>query len=468
MGTGKEREMDLERRPPTAPAREDEDLERPPVEGLALDAAHHPRAAADAGWLSDTPFRDFLMGGFECSNHVLEDGRRLDLLASTRHDELAETDYRRMLDAGMTIARDGIRWHRIEPTRGTWDLASARPMVRAARRTGIHVIWDLLHFGWPDHVDPFAPDFPQRLAELALRFAELLAEVGDPAPAVAPVNEISFFSFAGGEAGFFNPFQHRRGDELKVQLVRAALAAGRAVRSVLPRARLLHTDPIIHVVARPDRPRDRAAAEAHEGAQYHAWDMISGRRAPELGGTPEDLDVLGLNYYIHNQWFYPGGHGSMIPPSSAHSRPVHHLIVEACARYRRPAIIAETGIEDAARAPWLAFMMHEARAALRAGADLRGLCLYPIVNHPGWSDDRHCHNGLWDYADARGERVADPALAAELARQRSLMAGFDPLRPGDEPAPDLARLDPIAETIAKATETDREGAARGRGRAGKD
>ena len=38
------------------------------------------------------------------------------------------------------------------------------------------------------------------------------------------------------------------------------------------------------------------------------------------------------------------------------------------------------------------------------GVPLVGLCLYPIVNHPGWDDDRHCQNGLWDYADANGGR----------------------------------------------------------------
>src|SRR5581483_2122150 len=38
-------------------------------------------------------FEGVFLGGFECSCQRLEDGRRLDLLARTRHDELAREDY---------------------------------------------------------------------------------------------------------------------------------------------------------------------------------------------------------------------------------------------------------------------------------------------------------------------------------------------------------------------------------------
>ena len=37
-------------------------------------------------------FNSFFMGGFEWSTHKDRNGRRLDLIASTRHDEFAEAD----------------------------------------------------------------------------------------------------------------------------------------------------------------------------------------------------------------------------------------------------------------------------------------------------------------------------------------------------------------------------------------
>jgi hypothetical protein len=79
--------------------------------------------------------------------------------------------------------------------------------------------------------------------------------------------------------------------------------------------------------------------------------------------------------------------------------------------------VAETGIEDEARPQWLRYICQEVRAAMREGAQIEGVCLYPIVNHPGWDDDRHCYNGLWDYANEKGEREIYQPLAQELHEQ---------------------------------------------------
>jgi hypothetical protein len=174
-------------------------------------------------------------------------------------------------------------------------------------------------------------------------------------------------------------------------------------------------------VPHADRPQDRHAAEAHRLAQYSALDMIAGRTHPELGGREEYLDVLGVNYYVHNQWVYPGGHGTMIEPSHVQYRPVWQMLQEVHERYGRPLFIAETGIEDDARPAWLRYIGYEVRRAIREGVPLEGLCLYPVVNHPGWDDDRHCYNGLWDYADESGAREVFQPLARELEAQQRLL-----------------------------------------------
>lgn len=413
--------------------------------------------AASGSARRDPLFRSFFSGGFECSTHWSRHGYRHDMIVQTRHDEFALADYRRMRAVGMLAARDGFRWHAIESEPGRYDFASARAMIRASLEAGIAVVWDLLHFGWPEHVDVFAPEFPERLAAFARRAAETMREEGIAVPMVAPVNEISFLSFAAGEAGFFNPFARERGDEIKTQFVRGAIQASRAVRDVAPQARLVHTDPIIHVRARPNRPEDAPRAEAHRQSQFESWDMIAGRRRPELGGSPDLLDVLGVNYYVHNQWYVPGGHGTVIWPSSRNYRPVWEMLLDVYARYGRPMFVAETGIEEEARPTWLATIAYEAREALRRGVDLQGICLYPIVNHPGWDDGRHCHNGLWDYADDRGERAIYEPLARELERQTGLMrrVGDRTFDTTDAP-PDLRILDPAAVEVAEATERSRE------------
>ena len=54
------------------------------------------------------------------------------------------------------------------------------------------------------------------------------------------------------------------------------------------------------------------------------------------------------------------------------------------------------------------------------GVPLEGLCLYPIVDYPGWGDDRHCYTGLWGYADDTGHRDIYEPLAQELDHQQRL------------------------------------------------
>ena len=88
------------------------------------------------------------------------DGRRLDLLASTAHDRLVEEDYRSLMRQGISAARDGVRWHLIETAPGCYDWSSLLPMLRAARRMGLQVVWDLCHYGWPDHLDIWSEAFP--------------------------------------------------------------------------------------------------------------------------------------------------------------------------------------------------------------------------------------------------------------------------------------------------------------------
>jgi hypothetical protein len=54
-------------------------------------------------------FTSFLIGGFECSTHRHQHGRRLDLVASTGHDVHAEADYRMLAEHGIRTVRDGLR-----------------------------------------------------------------------------------------------------------------------------------------------------------------------------------------------------------------------------------------------------------------------------------------------------------------------------------------------------------------------
>ena len=96
--------------------------------------------------------------------------------------------------------------------------------------------------------------------------------------------------------------------------------------------------------------------------------------------------------------------------------------MDAFARYRRPIFIAETGTEAAERVPWFRYVCDEVRAAMRAGVPIEGICLYPVLNHPGWDNGRNCPNGMIEFAGRGAPRTVYAPLAAELGRQQALFA----------------------------------------------
>jgi Beta-galactosidase len=362
-------------------------------------------------------FRSFWQAGFECSTHVLKNGTRLDLVTSTRHAEFVKQDFRRIREIGIRVAREGLRWHLIEPEPGQYDFSTAQRILGAAQQEGIQIMWDLLHFGWPDFLDIFEPQWVDSFGNFAEAFARMLrSETSEPA-LIAAVNEISFLSWAGGDKASLNPFAIDRGAELKRQLVRGAIRASQKVLAELPDARLVAPEPVIHISGDPSNPEDLRQAAEYTSAMYEAWDMLSGRAQPELGGSERYLDVIGVNYYDRNQWW---NFGATIWRHEPAYRPFREILLEVYQRYRRPLFVAETGTEDADRPGWLSYIVAEVLAARELGAPVSGICIYPILNHPGWNDDRHCHNGLWDYATDSGAREIYQPLAQEIARHKDL------------------------------------------------
>jgi hypothetical protein len=398
------------------------------MENSSCNGGRHPTATGHGScktFLAMTLFERFFLGGFECSCHRLENGRRLDMLAGTRHDVFAAADYARLRDAGITACREGISWVKSERMPGAFDFSSFSSRLAAARTHGIQVIWDLLHFGWPDDIDVFSVRFPERFARYARAVARWYAsESGEPA-FFAPVNEMSFLAWAGGDVRVMNPFEAARGVELKAQLVRASLEAMSAIRAELPDVRFLQPEPVINIVPSAQHPKTWRRVEADNLLQYQAWDMLAGRVWPSLNGRPDHLDVLGVNFYSDNQFMLDG---STVHRGDPRYKPFSRLLLDVWERYRRPMIVSETGAEGDGRAEWLRYVCEESLAAMEQGVELQGITLYPVIDYRGWADGRDCKNGLWGDADDDGRRSVHVPLLDELQRwEPKLRAARDAL-----------------------------------------
>lgn len=364
------------------------------------------------------PFDSFFMAGFECSSHRRRDGVRLDLIKATAHDKHVLRDYRLCAELGFKTLRDGLRWHLIEKSPGSYDWSSWLPALEAAEAAGVQVIWDLFHYGSPDCVDQAAPDFPERFTDFAVAAIEVQQSVSNRAPLLCPLNEINFLSWAVDDGYFPQVGPGQRG-WFKDQLVRTAITASKAIRERWPGAIIIWAEPLIHIAPHDHRrPTIRGAAQNLQG-MYEAYDWIVGMARPELGGDPSLVDVVGWNFYPHNQWYWKG---PTIPMGHHEYRPLGDMLVEMADRYQKPIFLSETGAEGTGKPSWLHYVCNEVRDAIDRGADVRGICWYPITAYPGWDNSRHAATGLLSTIVADGSRHVDERLLAEFERQRDLLS----------------------------------------------
>ena len=311
-------------------------------------------------------FPTFFLSGFECSTFLWRDKGRRDLSQETQHTSHAEADYRLLHELGIAVAREGIPWPHVDRGARCYDFTCVDPLIAAMNAAQILPIWDLCHYGYPDDADPWRPDFAARFADYCGAAAEhVCARVRGP-HFFTPINEITFWGFAGGEWGWIAPFGDTKTQRLRLRdvLCRAAIAGVKAIREVDPTARMVHVEPVIRVVAPDDRPDLAEAARIEmEDDACHAWDVLAGKANPEFGGAPEVLDIVGANCYSFGQMEYrEHGPHQALGPDDPRIRPLCELLSKVWQRYRRPMIIAETsGLHDG-REEWLKDVMEEALA----------------------------------------------------------------------------------------------------------
>ena len=369
------------------------------------------------------PFASFFQAGFECSSHRRKDGVRLDLIRATSHDKHVASDYSQCAELGLRTLRDGLRWHLIEKSPGKYDWSSWIPALEAAEQLNLQIIWDLFHYGSPDCVDQGAEDFANRFTDFAVAALEVHQSVSGRPPVICPLNEINFLSWAVNE-GYFPRVGPDEPGWIKHQLVRAGIMASRAIKQRWPETIIVWAEPLIHIAPHNQRRPTVRKAEQNLQGMYEAYDWLTGLAEPQLGGDPSLVDVVGLNFYPHNQWYFEG---PTIPMGHHEYKPLSDMLVEVAERYGKPLFISETGAEGSGRPAWLHYVCDEVREAQRRGTDVQGICIYPVTAYPGWDNSRHCEVGLFSSITSDGRRHVYEPLAEELKRQRAIF-GID-----DEP-----------------------------------
>jgi len=367
---------------PTVPAR----LAAPRTSGVPARATHplHPLP----------PVGRTFVAGFESTLHPTAG---VDALDVSGHRGRLRQDLDQLRDAGVRHLRYPLSWHRIERAPGEFDWTETDRVLGELRQRDAVPIVDLVHHtsypGWLD--DGFRDP---RFGRAFLRYAEAVAARYPWLPAYTLFNEPFATLFLAGHEALWPPYD--RGIEgfrrLLLSVLPSLVDAAACWRELLPHAHHVWVDTAEHHCG---TGAGRRHAEVANDRRHVVLDLVTGHeldlRRPFLGplatGAGEALldlptvrvDVLGLDYYCHSEWYYDDA-GSHAPSP----RPVGLAAVARryADRYRLPMMLTETNLRGLPtdRVSWLRYTLEQYEVALAQGVPLHGYCWFPQVDSVDW------------------------------------------------------------------------------------
>ena len=370
----------------------------------------------------------------------------LDVMETSGHSGRWKEDLALLRSCGITRLRYPVRWHRVERWPGLYDWQHTDNVLGFLRDQGFQPIVDLVHHtSYPRWLQGgFAS---ASFGKAYTRYCEAFARRYPWIPAYTLFNEPFTTMFLCGHEGVWPP--HWRGMSRFVELCRNVLPplleASRMFKGMLPAARHIcvevcegHTGQGIRGEAMADLANDR---------RFFILDLIAGRpidldrpfvqQLLEAGGEdllelgPGSMDVLGLDYYAHNEWQFNDGAGVRPTPEPFGFAELARQYYE---RYRLPVMLGETNIRGFStdRASWLKHTLEQAEIAVRNGVPLEGYCWFPFIDSLDWDSllarcDRHIDPVGVYWLDEQLNRRSSPMsdsfrLAARGAPSRSLPA----------------------------------------------
>lgn len=348
-----------------------------------------------------------MMAGFECTYAKVSPNIRLDMLSSTKHDLYCAKDYRLIKEFGMNTVREGLSWHQIDKGNGNYKFDRFESLMAIAAEENIQQIWDLNHFDYPDDLNPFTNDFIERFSKYAREAVKLIRRYQSGTIYLVPINEISFFSWISADRGGWAPFKKgaQNGFRFKSQLVKASIQAMDRIWEVDSNIRFIQVDPFMRRLALPPakKPAIKHVDEFNQIIRFQAWDMLSGKTYPELGGHPRYLDIIGVNYYLHNQeWVisHPNSRKithQMMDWDSSDRVSFAKMLTEIYDRYHRPMVVTETGSFGDNRPSWWQRVLSEVNEGIDQGLPIYGVCAYPVLDRPESVNYLFPQSGLWDF-----------------------------------------------------------------------
>jgi beta-glucosidase len=356
-----------------------------------------------------------------------EKGIRPDFAGFTEADVLLAKQY------GVRYIRTSIEWARIESSEGVWDekeLDRSFRMAKFAKKNGVWMVMNLNHFTLPEWAAAKGGWENDDLPTLFAAYAEKVAKKFKPLGLEywMTFNEPMAYIAQGYVNGEYPPFQ--KGDfagamSARRNIIRAHRAAYEILHRVCDTRHKKVKVGIAHLVdyyapaVIGSKNDERATAAIDFAMNVDFIDAIEDR-----------LDYIGLNYYSgwlikFNPWsFFFGAPVEYLntknKDDSAYPEGIYRLVREF-ARYRKPIIVTENGVDDGTDTKRPAFIvahllwLQKAAAEASKDAPVIGYFYWTLLDNFEWVNGDRCaaHFGLFS-VDQAGRRT--PRSSASLFR----------------------------------------------------
>jgi beta-glucosidase/6-phospho-beta-glucosidase/beta-galactosidase len=368
----------------------------------------------------------------------------VDVAETTGHTLRWRKDLDLLMSCGVDQIRYPVRWHRVERAPGQFDWRETDEVLGHIRERGLRVIVDLLHHtshpAWLDFADP-------RFGAALLRYVDAFARRYGWIEGYTLFNEPFTTFLLCGQEGIWPPRLRGLDGFLEIasNVMPALAEASRLCCDLLPAALHVHVEVCERATA--DTPEAEEFVDLVNDRRFFLTDVLVGRSLPrdrpfvktvvEAGHAglleiePGNVDVLGLDYYAHNQWHWTSPEtGTTASPNPAH---LSELLVEYWERYGITPIVGETNIRGypSDRASWLKYTVEQCELAAKAGVPVAGYCWFPFVDSCDWdsilcrSDSKIDPVGVY-WLDERFERRASSMSRSYAAAARGAAAAALP------------------------------------------
>ncbi|HZS59253.1 MAG TPA: family 1 glycosylhydrolase [Gemmatimonadaceae bacterium] len=387
-----------------------------------------------------------LWAGVECTVRRVRDSWDDQLMRSGHAARIEDID--RLASLGVRHVRFPVLWERVaQGGEGTYDWRWSDRWLDRLRDHGIEPIVGLLHHGcgpaWTNFLDPA---FPRRFAEYARRVAERYPWVETYTPINEPLTTARF----SGLYGHWHP--HGRDaatfTRIFVAQCRAIALAMRAIRELVPGARLLQTEDLGATHATPALAYQ---ADFENERRWLTLDALTGRIGlahplyAYLGAAArEDTycppDIIGVNHYVTSERFlderldgYPeslrGGNGRHeyadveAVRAPCVSIGLAGLLTAAWERYRLPLVVSEVhlGCTREHQMRWLRSAWQAASTCRAADIPVAAVTLWSVFGAWDWASlltrqDGHYEVGAFDVRGPAPRPTALAIMARDMVR----------------------------------------------------